>query len=201
MIFLDLDNFRQSLILRDRDRKFDFGKFQYFLIRFLNNKIKFSKCNEESLIRTYAYTGEYTSKIIEKAESPELIEMLKRRMKAQQTFFDIVKKFNFFELKTLPLKYEDGKIFQKGIDVKIAIDLLYHAFQDNFDIAVICSGDIDLMEAVRLSKKLGKRIIIVSHPNLISKELRKEADYFINIQKLTDEELNEFSRTKNANMD
>jgi len=194
MIFLDLDNFRQSLISRDRNKKYDFEKFPYFLIKLLNNKLKFSDCDEESLIRTYAYTGEYTSNIIEKAESPELAEILKRRMKAQQIFFDIAKKFSFFELKTLPLKYEEGKIFQKGIDVKIAVDLLYQTFQNNFDVAVICSGDIDLIEAVRLSKRSGKRIIIVSHLNLVSKELKKEADYFIDIKKFADEELNEFSK-------
>ena len=99
-------------------------------------------------------------------------------------------------MKTFMIGYEDGKIFQKGIDVRIAVDLLYHSFQNNFDVAVICSGDIDLIEAVRLSKKLGKKILLVSHPWLASKELRKESDYFINLAKIADEELNYFSIIK-----
>ena len=48
MIFLDLDNFRQSLFIKDKKRFYDFGKFQYFLIRYLNKTLNFVNCNEES---------------------------------------------------------------------------------------------------------------------------------------------------------
>jgi len=196
MIFLDLDNFRQSLSLRDRNRFFDFGKFQYFLISYLNKKFGFNSCEKESLVRCYAYTGEYTQNTLKKIKDFGLADIYKKRMQAQHKFFEIIKEFNFFEIKTLPLKCENNKIFQKGIDVRIAVDLVYHSFSDNFDIAVICSGDIDLIEAVKLIKNLGKRVILVSHPELVSKELKKEADLFINIAKLEEQELNEFSRIK-----
>ncbi len=196
MIFLDLDNFRQSLFLSDRNRFYDFGKFQYFIIKFLKEKLNYSNCNEESIIRTYAYTGEYNSALIKKIKRKEEIDEIKKKIEIQKKFFDIAKKFNFFELKTLPLKYENGKIVQKGIDVRIAIDLVYNALNNNFDIAVICSGDIDLIEAVKMAKNNGKRIILASHYNISSRELQKEADFFINFAKLKEEELNEFSATK-----
>lgn len=196
MVFLDLDNFKQSLFIRDKTRFYDFGKFQYFITRFLNKKLNFTKCLDESLIRVYAYTGEYAPHILRKIKDKNIQEEYKNKMKTQQRFFHLVKKFNFFELKTLPLKYEKGRIFQKGIDVRIAVDLLYHAFNDNFDVVVICSGDIDLVEAIRLAKSLGKKVIIVSHKNLLSKDLEKEADFFIDISKFNEEQLNEFSRLK-----
>ena len=100
-------------------------------------------------------------------------------------------------MKTLTLRYEDGKFFQKGVDVLMAVDLVYHAFNNSFDIAVLCTGDIDLIEAVRKVKSMGKRIIVFSHPRLVSKELQKGADFFINVEKLNDEELNQFSNIKN----
>ena len=196
MIFLDLDNFRQSLFRRDKKRFFDFGKFQYFLIRLLNRDFNFTKCLDESLIRTYAYTGEFTQRLLKKINNEEEIIKYRMRMEAQERFFDKIKGFNYFELKTLPLKYEDGKLFQKGIDVQMAVDLVYHAFSNNFDVVVLCSGDIDLKEAISLVKKLGKKVIIMSHRKLASKEIVKEADLFINIEELTDEQLNEFSRIK-----
>ena len=197
MIFLDLDNFRRSLFRRDKKRFYDFKEFQNFLIKYLNKELNFTKCLNESLIRTYAYTGQYPSNLLKRVKNKKKLEYYKRRMKAQEKFFEKIKDFNYFELKTLPLKYEDGKIFQKGIDVQMAVDLVYHAFIDNFDVVVLCSGDIDIKEAVKLVKSLGKRVIVVSHPRLASRELIKEADLFINIEKFKDEELNEFSNIKN----
>ena len=133
---------------------------------------------------------------MKKIRNEEDVEKYKMRMNAQQRFFDKLNGFNYFELKTLPLKYENGRFFQKGIDVQMAVDLIYHAFNDNFDLVVICSGDIDLKEAVKLVKNLGKKVIIMSHKRLASKEIVKEADLFINIDELTEEQLNKFSRIK-----
>lgn len=196
MVFLDLDNFRKGLFIKDKTRFYDFGKFPYFIIRFLKNKLNIESCIDESLIRTYAYTGEYPEHLSKKISDENRAESYKRRRRAQQKFFEKIKDFNYFELKTLPLKYEDGKIFQKGVDVQMAVDLVYHAFSNNFDIVIICSGDIDLKEAVKLVKSFGKKVIIMSHPKLASKELIKEADVFINIEKFNEEQLNEFSRVK-----
>lgn len=196
MIFLDLDNFRQSLFRRDNKRFFDFGKFQYFLIRLLSKEFNFTKCLDESLIRTYAYTGEFTQNLLKKIDNEEEIIKYKKRMQAQEKFFNKIKEFNYFELKTLPLKYENGNLFQKGVDVQMAVDMVYHTFNNNFDCVIICSGDIDLKEAIRLIKNLGKKVIVMSHKSIASKEIIKEADLFINIENLTDEQLNEFSRIK-----
>jgi len=197
MVFLDLDNFRKSLFMKDKTRFYDFGKFPYFLIRFLKNNLNMESCLDESLIRTYAYTGEYPIELTRKIGDQNKLENYKKRMWAQKKFFEKIKDFNYFELKTLPLKYEDGKIFQKGVDVQIAVDMVYHAFSDNFDVAIICSGDIDLKEAVKLVKRFGKKVIILSHQKLASKELVKEADVFIDIERFKDNELDEFSRVKN----
>ena len=196
MVFLDLDNFRKGLFIKDKTRFYDFGKFQYFIIKFLKNNLNIESCKDESLIRTYAYTGEYTEHLSRKIPDKIRKDNYKKRMRAQEKFFEKLKDFNYFELKTLQLKLENGKIFQKGIDVQMAVDMVYHASQDNYDIAILCSGDIDLKEAVKLVKSIGKKIIIMSHKDLASKELTREADVFINIEKFNKEQLNEFSRVK-----
>ncbi len=206
MLFYDLENFKKSLAARDSTRHYDVGKFQYVLISLLN-KLKITDCNNESLIRTYAYTGEYTPNLIKKIEKDitktpngawkehkeNVLEDCRRRYEGQQSFIEKAKRFNFFELRTIPLKYEEGRIFQKGVDVQIAVDLVSHGYKNNFDIVVVCSGDIDLLESIKTVKSLGKKVIITSHPDLMSKQLHAESDYFIDLSKLTDEEIESFS--------
>ena len=206
MFFYDLENFRKSLIRINPTSFYDIGKFQFFLISFLCEKLKFAY-NNESLIRTYAYTGEYTDNIIkkmkkemeemsdlkEKERRKEFLEKSQKKYEHQQRQFNSIKKLNFFELRTTPLKYENNKVFQKGVDVQLAVDLVAHAFQDNFDTAVICSGDIDLIESIKIVKNLGKRVLLGSHPNLASRKLRESADFFIDFSKFTQEQLDLFS--------
>ena len=45
-----------------------------------------------------------------------------------------------FHVETRPLVEQNGKQ-EKGIDVMLTTELLTHAFKDNFDVAVIVSGD------------------------------------------------------------
>ena len=66
MIFIDLDNFRKGLFLKDKKRFFDIGKFPYFILDYLCKKLDIKSCSKESLIRSYAYTGEYTDNISRK---------------------------------------------------------------------------------------------------------------------------------------
>ncbi len=206
MLFYDLENFKKSLAARDSTKHYDVGKFQYLLISLLN-KLKITTCNNESLIRTYVYTGRYTQNLLKKIEkdierTPEgewkdkkqrLLEKCKRRYDGQQSFIETTKKFNFFELRTIPLKYEQGRVFQKGVDVQLAVDFVSHGYKNTFDIGVICSGDIDLLESIKTVKSLGKKVIIASHPELMSGQLRAESDFFINLSKLTDEDIAFFS--------
>ncbi|ROL61716.1 NYN domain-containing protein [Bacteroidetes/Chlorobi group bacterium ChocPot_Mid] len=71
---------------------------------------------------------------------------------------------------------------EKETDVNIAIEILTDAIQDNFDTALIISGDSDLSPAIRRTKQLfpDKRIISVFPPNRVSNELQNVVDgYFV----------------------
>ncbi|OYT64581.1 hypothetical protein B6U74_05230 [Candidatus Bathyarchaeota archaeon ex4484_205] len=212
MIFYDLENFKMSLGHINRKmkqyRKYDYGKVQYLVIELLRKFLHIKELTPSSLIRAYAYTGEYTKEIVHRIEQeikemecngepPQNIEerrklysKTKERFEAQKRFIKSIANYHFFELRTYPLKYRNGQIFQKGVDVQLAVDLVTHAFRDNFDIAVICSGDIDLLESLKIVKSLGKRVVVMSHPKQTARAIRKEADFYIDIGKLNEEDLN-----------
>ena len=51
-----------------------------------------------------------------------------------------------------------GSYHEKGVDVKIAVDLLVGAYDDLYDVAIILSSDTDLIPAIRKVKHLGKKV-------------------------------------------
>jgi len=210
MLFYDWENLREGLRRRDAKRDYSLGKIQYLLSSFLQD-ILGPECSKGDFIRAYAYTGAYSDELIsrverdfnsstelEKPKIKALLEKTKRKFEGQKKFFERAKYFNFLELRTLPLQYQEGHIFQKGIDVQLAVDLVSHGHKNNYDVAVIASGDLDLTESLRLIKSLGKKAIVFSHFDLTSKSMIREADYFIDIAKLKDEDL-EMISFKNTN--
>ena len=56
------------------------------------------------------------------------------------------------------LMKNDGVYHEKGVDVKIAVDLLVGAYEDLYDDAVVVSSDTDLIPAMEKVKQLGKTI-------------------------------------------
>ncbi|MSU75674.1 MAG: NYN domain-containing protein [Candidatus Magasanikbacteria bacterium] len=56
------------------------------------------------------------------------------------------------------LMKNDGVYHEKGVDVKIATDLLVGAYENLFDDAIVISSDTDLIPAFSKVKKLGKGI-------------------------------------------
>lgn len=53
---------------------------------------------------------------------------------------------------------KNGGYHEKGVDVKMAVDLLVGAYENLWDTAVILSSDTDLLPAIFKAKLLGKRI-------------------------------------------
>ena len=52
----------------------------------------------------------------------------------------------------------DGVYHEKGVDVKIAVDLLVGAYENFYDDAIVLSSDTDLIPAMEKIKKLGKTV-------------------------------------------
>ncbi|MFA5000025.1 MAG: NYN domain-containing protein [Patescibacteria group bacterium] len=71
---------------------------------------------------------------------------------------------------------ENGEIFhEKGVDVKIAVDLLVGAYDDLYDVAILISSDTDLIPAIKKVRHLGKELEYVGFSHLPSFALQKNA--------------------------
>ena len=71
-----------------------------------------------------------------------------------------------------------------------------------YDIAIILSGDTDLIEAVRLVRKMNKKVIIVSYHTPGEHEMSNISDmmtagnHFLNLRNLTEEEIGHMSELR-----
>ena len=210
LILIDAKNFEQGIFEiskgRGEFRFIDFNRLNQFIIEYLKINFQYKEGNLKH-VRTYFYTGEYTDKLIEKIEKhlekkPEeadlikkLLERCKKDQSKQQVFFNLAKNYYFFEIRAKPLQfsYSDIRVFQKGVDVQLAVDLVDFTHKDMFDIAVILSGDIDLLESIKTSKNMGKHIIILGSSGVTAEEMKRHADWFIDTARFSEEQLNKFT--------
>ncbi|MFH0970326.1 MAG: NYN domain-containing protein [Candidatus Diapherotrites archaeon] len=210
MVFVDLENFNKSVSALGQ-REPVIGGLHKFLSEYLENNLSWSRYNPH-FIRTYLYTGTFEDNLKAKlkrqyANETDLekrhllegkIKHVEKKQLIQKQIFKELLDCDFVELRTKPLQYSpvDLSIFQKGVDVQIAVDLLTFGHSNNYDVAILCTGDVDLLESVRYIKNMGKKVILLSHPNLMAYELGRIADHFIDITKISEDNINFFSKIK-----
>lgn len=98
--------------------------------------------------------------------------------------------YNGFTMVTKPAReYTDNqgrKKIKSGIDVELAIDMMDMA--DKVDHIVLFSGDGDLRRLVETVQAKGVRVSVVgsieTNPVMISDDLRRQADHFIELDEL-----------------
>ncbi|MCK4649618.1 NYN domain-containing protein [Candidatus Pacearchaeota archaeon] len=197
--------------MKNQDRRIDYHKLNKFVINYLS-KIPQYKNKTLFHVRTYYYDGEYTDTLInkikkhhedikktsgsddDKAIVQEILTKAERRLGAQKKEIFRMSSFPFFETRLKPLQYsKKNGIFQKGVDVQLAVDLVSNAYLDNYDVAVLFSGDIDLYESVKLVKTLGKHVIVFSHNSLMARGMTKVCDYYKDLHWLDNAQLDEFT--------
>lgn len=77
---------------------------------------------------------------------------------------------------------EGGKPVQKGVDMRVALHMVKLAYNNAYDIAILVTGDSDLVEAVKTVKELGKQVEYVCYPNVMrATELVKASDMTLEI--------------------
>lgn len=78
-----------------------------------------------------------------------------------------------------------GKIFtEKGVDVRIGIDLVEGAYEDRYDRAILISSDGDLAPAVEMVTRKGKKVEIVGFEHKPSYSLIQKTNTYHSVKKL-----------------
>jgi len=76
---------------------------------------------------------------------------------------------------------------EKGIDASLSTDLLWYAFQNAYDKAILITGDADFIPAVQRVRLLGKNIELWTFKHSVGKELKKNVDKVEFIDEIIDE--------------
>lgn len=161
MIFIDGSNMYHNLV----------GAFGKASIDYRDFSLKLTG-PERELVRTYYYNCP-----IDQEKDPTAY-------KAQQRFFSNLYNTPDLEVRLGRLqRKDDGTAIEKGVDVKIAVDMITKAFKNQYDVAILVSGDADFVEVVQEVKDQAKHVELAVFPNQQCYHLRKCSDRVIVLNK------------------
>jgi len=75
--------------------------------------------------------------------------------------------------------YDSEAKIQKEVDVAMAVQMVVHAMRDNYDVAVVVSGDRDFIPAIQEIQAAGKRVEVAAFTTSSAKEMVRQSDKFI----------------------
>ena len=151
-IFIDGSNLYHAL-------KNNFGRYDLYFTGFITKL-----CAARPLFRTYYYN------ILQ--DPNKWVETYKE----QHEFIEVLNKTPYLEVRLGSTKVAQGVPVEKGIDVMLATDLLYFAWNNSYDVAVLVSGDSDFGYALQAVKNMGKHVEVAYFENVVSKDLLDIAD-------------------------
>src|SRR3989304_4267715 len=85
--------------------------------------------------------------------------------------------------------------FDKEDDINMAVDMVENAYEDNFDIAILVSGDGDFVPAVRSVKKKDKIVKNIYFKDSSSRNLKDFCDESLELSKQILNEFFQFSES------
>ena len=110
---------------------------------------------DRRLVRIYYYNAP-----VDQSKEPEAYGR-------QQRFLHALRSIEYCEVILGRLVYRDSphehpyEPVEKGIDIKIATDMLVHAHRGSYDVAILVSGDTDFADAIQAVKDLGRHVEVV----------------------------------------
>jgi len=129
----------------------------------------------DKLIRCYYYSAEFNKE--ENVKTYEEQHEYLRELKANIPYFDI-------KLGRLVRMRNDW--MQKGLDVKIALDMYSKAVKNHYDVATLVSGDSDFAEVItEIKERYGKHVELYTFDNNIHEALGLAPDKHIVVDSQT----------------
>ena len=135
---------------------FNYGEFSKWLAR------------DRSIISKRYYVG-----VVRAEEGNKKAQKLRKEQ--QKLFAHLTSSNQDFVIKRGYLMNNDGVYHEKGVDVKIAVDLLVGAYEDIYDTAILISSDTDLIPAIKKVKHLKKEVEYIGFSNRPSLAIQKYA--------------------------
>lgn len=161
---------------------FDGSNFYHGAKR-LSPKTHLTNFNYKKLIKTLAATGinsvEYC--VGEIRQDPRDKKSVRLYANQQALFYQLEKQG--IEIKKGYMLKNDGIFHEKGVDVRIAIDIVKGALKNEFDKCFVISSDTDIIPAINEAKSNGKEIVYVGFSNSISRALKANCSRMILITK------------------
>jgi uncharacterized LabA/DUF88 family protein len=157
MIFIDGSNFYRCL-----EEQFGRGRVDY-------GKLTSALSGQRPLVRTYYYNA-----VVIEREVPQMYQ-------DQQRFLARLRNTPYIEVRLGRLVRRGETVVEKGVDVRLATDMLNMAFRNTYDTAILVSGDGDYADAVRAVKDMGKHVENAFCKTGSSHQLRQECDVFLEI--------------------
>lgn len=71
--------------------------------------------------------------------------------------------------------------------MELALDMHNKALNDEYDTAILVSGDGDFIDVVKRLQELGKRVEVVSFRARTNKELIKVADSYVDLSEISEQ--------------
>lgn len=155
MVFIDGSNFYHALKQTRGNARIDFGHLVQNIV------------GPRQLVRVYYYNAPVNRK-----EVPD-------QYRRQQRFFASIQSLDYFELKLGELVRRGDSMMEKGVDVRLAVDMVAFAAKNLYDTAVIISADGDFAHAIQYVKDMGKHVEVAYLPAARLYRLRQVSDKFI----------------------
>jgi uncharacterized LabA/DUF88 family protein len=131
----------------------------------------------ESLIQSderISYLGYYVG-VVRDTKRTSNHEKTLELVKNQQKIFEQLRHQQVDIVKGYLLE-RDGKYFEKGVDVRLAVDILAMAQAKQYDVALVISSDTDLIPAIQAAQRHKRQVAYIGFQHQPSLALIRYAD-------------------------
>lgn len=158
------------------------GSNLYFKLRTLiPNKMDFIRYRYRDLAKSLlgdderlSYVGYYVG-VVRDTKRTKNHEKALELVQNQQKLFEQLRHQQISIVKGYLLE-RDGKFFEKGVDVRLAVDIVSQAYAKKYDVAIVISSDTDLIPAMQQAQAYGREVVHVGFEHQPSLALIRYAD-------------------------